>query len=241
MCFNAARAQRKAPRTSTANCRSKSSSANSRESPPENVPAEKTSTSRSRWDSIVPATTRSTASGSVTSSSRYSQAPPPARTNSSVGSGPSFASRVRDATTTSAPSAPNRSAIPRPMPEVPPTTSATLPSSRPSLDNGDRGYLMEIALHPERGHGDRRPGRAAARREDLRGDLHGVLPRARVLVEGEDPENVVERAAEPLHHLADLREDVPDLSARIAGGDDALVGGAGDLAGNGHEGAVLLP
>src|SRR5262245_2960108 len=102
------------------------------------------------------------------------------------------------------------------MPEVPPTTSATLPSSRgAALDNGDRGYLVEIALHPEGRHRDRRPGRAGALREDLRTDLHGVLPCARILVEGENADHVVERAAEALEHLANLREDVPHLTGGV--------------------------
>src|SRR5436190_19154115 len=96
------------------------------------------------------------------------------------------------------------------MPEVPPATSATLPWSRvdgdsgvacgslviapltfrgssrfgrSGLEDGNCGDLVEIALHPERRHGDGRPGGAGSARKDLGGHLHGVLPRSGILVE----------------------------------------------------------
>ncbi len=49
-------------------------------------------------------------------------------------------------------------------------------SSLAHLENGDRGDLVEVALHPQRRHRDGCPGRARTRREDLGRDLHGLAP-----------------------------------------------------------------
>jgi len=75
-------------------------------------------------------TTDSIPSGSETSVSTYSLWPPSSRMRSSVGvSAPtSRGSRSMSATITVAPAAAKRSAIARPIPELPPVTITTVPS-----------------------------------------------------------------------------------------------------------------
>src|SRR6056297_1368391 len=85
------------------------------------APALFTSTSRPPNDSTVASTSASTASRSVTSHSTASALPPSSRMPSATGS--TF-SCSREHTTTSAPSAANRSATARPMPLDAPVTTA---------------------------------------------------------------------------------------------------------------------